>query len=172
MEVWWLSDACTLANSFFHAFSRKLFWIFISRIPQLNWNRGYKLLWAEQTFRLFIILATVISRRKNQWYIVSQLLLEQNIWHAWSLVFLPTKLSVLLKMIFFISLFTFLRYDTFGSRWSCDIQFHKYAVHFNRDFCWWIYDKLRPQILSVGTITNAHLSKKMSDIRILFFVDK
>jgi hypothetical protein len=34
----------------------------------------------EPTFRLFIILTTVISRRKNQWYLVSQLLLEQNIW--------------------------------------------------------------------------------------------
>jgi hypothetical protein len=29
-----------------------------------------------------------------------------NIWQAWSLVFLPTKLSVLLKIIFFISLKT------------------------------------------------------------------
>jgi hypothetical protein len=49
-------------------------------------------------------LPTFISRRKNQWYIVSQLLLEQNILQAWSQVFLPTKLSVLLKIIFFISL--------------------------------------------------------------------
>ena len=32
----------------------------------LNRDRGYKQLWAKQTFRLFIILATVISRRKNQ----------------------------------------------------------------------------------------------------------
>jgi len=23
---------------------------------------------------------------------------------------------------------------TFRSRWSCDIQFHKYAVHINGDF--------------------------------------
>jgi len=61
---------------------------------------------AEQTFRLFFMLTTVISRRKNQWYIVSQLLLEQNIWQAWSLVFLLTKLSVFLKIIFFISLKT------------------------------------------------------------------
>jgi hypothetical protein len=28
----------------------------------------------------------------------------------------------------------FLRYVTFRSRWSCDIQFHKYVVHINRDF--------------------------------------
>jgi hypothetical protein len=28
----------------------------------------------------------------------------------------------------------FLRYVTFSSRWSCDIQFHKYAVHINGDF--------------------------------------
>ena len=112
----------------------------------LNRDCGYKYLWAEQTFRLIIILITVISRRKNQWYIVSQLLLEQNIWQAWSLVFLPTKLSGLLKIIFFISLknyknhrlrkLKFLRYMTFRSRWSCDIQFHKYAVHINGNF-WW-----------------------------------
>ena len=38
-----------------------------------------------------------------KWYIVSQLLLEQNIWQAWSQVFLPMKISVLLKTIFFIS---------------------------------------------------------------------
>jgi len=50
------------------------------------------------TFRLFIMLATAISRRKNQWYTVSQLLLEQNIWQAWLLVFLSPKLSVVLKI--------------------------------------------------------------------------
>jgi hypothetical protein len=37
----------------------------------LNWHRGYKWLWAEQKFRSFIILTTVFSRWKNQWYIVS-----------------------------------------------------------------------------------------------------
>ena len=50
-------------------------------------------------------------------------------------VFLPTKLSALLKIIFFLSLklqkslrkFKFLRYVTFMSRWSYDIHFHKYA---------------------------------------------
>ena len=30
--------------------------------------------------------------------------------------------------------FKFLRYMTFRSSWSCDIQFHKYAVHINDDF--------------------------------------
>ena len=30
--------------------------------------------------------------------------------------------------------FKCLRYVTFMSRWSCDIQFHKYAVHINGDF--------------------------------------
>ena len=29
--------------------------------------------------------------------------------------------------------FKFLRYVTFRSCWSCDIQFHKYAVNINRD---------------------------------------
>jgi hypothetical protein len=54
----------------------------------------------------------------------------------------PYEISVLLKIIFFISLkttkitskFKFLRYMTFRSRWSCDIQFHKYAVHINGNF--------------------------------------
>ena len=31
--------------------------------------------------------------------------------------------------------FKFLRYVTFRSCWSCDIQFHQYAVHFNGDLC-------------------------------------
>jgi hypothetical protein len=51
-------------------------------------------------------------------------------------VFLPTRLSVWLKIIFFISLkstkslrkLKFLRYVTFWSRGSCDIQFHKYVI--------------------------------------------
>jgi hypothetical protein len=45
---------------------------------------------------------------KKTWafYIVSQLPLEQNIWQAWLLMFLHTKFSVLLKIIFFISLKT------------------------------------------------------------------
>ena len=30
--------------------------------------------------------------------------------------------------------FKCLRYVTFRSRWSCDIQFHKYAVHINGNF--------------------------------------
>ena len=30
--------------------------------------------------------------------------------------------------------FKFLMYMTFRSRWSCDMQFHKYAVHINEDF--------------------------------------
>jgi hypothetical protein len=32
----------------------------------LTRERGYKYLWAEQTFRLFIILTTVISRKTNK----------------------------------------------------------------------------------------------------------
>ena len=43
-------------------------------------------------------LTTVISRRKYQWYTVSQLLLEHIIWQAWLLVFLPPKLSVVLNI--------------------------------------------------------------------------
>ena len=42
---------------------------------------------------------------------------------------------------------------TFRSRWSCDIQFHKYTVHINGDFD----DKLHPQILAVDNTTNSPL---------------
>jgi hypothetical protein len=83
---------------------------------------------------------------------------------TWSLVFLPTKLSVLLKIIFFISLKTIkitskIQISVVCDRWSSDIQFHKYAVHFNGDFFLWFYDQLCPQILSVGTTANAPLSE-------------
>ena len=102
----------------------------------LNRDLGYKYLWAEQTFRLFIILTIVISRRKNQWYIVSQLRLEQIIWQSWLLMFLPTKLSVLLKILFFTSLKSTKITSKIQISEVCDIQFHKYAVHINADF-WW-----------------------------------
>ena len=69
--------------------------------------------------------------------------MEQNLWQAWSLVFLlPTKLSILLKIILFISLKTtkitskikVSRYVTFRSSWSCNIQFHKYARSHQQGF--------------------------------------
>ena len=58
----------------------------------------------------------------------------------------PYQISVLLKIIFFISLKTTKITSkiqisevcdltlTFRSHWSCDIQFHKYAFHINRNF--------------------------------------
>ena len=46
---------------------------------------------------------------------------------------------------------------TFRSRWSCDIQFHKNAVHINRYFCYRSDYKLRSQMLSVGTTASAGL---------------
>jgi hypothetical protein len=45
-----------------------------------------------------------ISRTTIQWHIVLQLLFEHNIWQTWLLVFFPTKLSVLLNTISFVSL--------------------------------------------------------------------
>jgi hypothetical protein len=53
----------------------------------------------------------------------------------------PSKLSILLNKKIFVSLksskiiskIQFLTYVTFRSRWSRDIQFHKYAVHINGD---------------------------------------
>jgi hypothetical protein len=56
------------------------------------------------TVWLFAFIMTDCSLFLPWLCIVSQLLLEQNIWQAWSLVFLPTKVSVLLKIIFFIRL--------------------------------------------------------------------
>jgi inhibitor of KinA sporulation pathway (predicted exonuclease) len=59
-------------------------------------------------------------------------------------VFFHTKLSVLLKIIFFhqsknyknqFKNSNFCGMWPFRSHWSCDIQFHKYAVHINGDFC-------------------------------------
>ena len=47
-----------------------------------------------------------------------------------------------------------LRYVTFRSRWSCDIQFHKYSVHINGNFLW----LAPPSILSIGTTANSPLS--------------
>jgi len=44
--------------------------------------------------------------------------LEQNISHAWSLVFLPSKLLVLLKIIFFISLKTIKNHFENSNLWG------------------------------------------------------
>jgi hypothetical protein len=118
----------------------QLLWIVHLRLSLRYSLTLYVLL--EQAFRLFIILITVILRRKYQWYIVSQLLLEQNIWQVWSLVLYPTQRSFLLKIIFFIRLKTtkiILKIqisDVCDLYWSCDIQFHKYAVHIN-GVIWW-----------------------------------
>ena len=100
---------------------------------------------------------------KNQWYIVSQLPLEQNIWQAWLLVFPPTKLSVLLIKRNILH------------------QSKKYKNHFENSNFWGMWtlghvghvtysfinmlfistdvfdDKLRLQILSVGTTANSPL---------------
>ena len=101
---------------------------------------------------------------KNQWYIiVSQLLFGQNIWQAWLLVFLPTKLSALLKMIFFTSLKTTKITLEIQISEVCDrsvtlVMWHSFI---NMLFISMVifYDKLRPQILSVGITANAALSQ-------------
>ena len=54
----------------------------------------------------------------------------------------PYETFSFIKKIFFVSLkstkslrkYKFLKYVTFRSRWSCDIQSHKYAGHINGDF--------------------------------------
>ena len=109
----------------------------------LNRNRGYKQLWAEQTFRLFIFFITVISRRKKindtqfHSYFWSKLFDRQG--HQCSSLrnfqsYLKKHSSSVQNLQISLRKFKFLRYVTFRSRWSCDIQFHKYAVHMHADF--------------------------------------
>jgi hypothetical protein len=104
---------------------------------------------------------TVTSRWKNQWYIVSQLVLAKNIRQAWLLVFLPTKLSVSLKKIFFVSLKS--------TKITSKIQISEVCGHVTYSFINILFisteifdDKLCPQILAVGTTANSPLSKKRS----------
>jgi hypothetical protein len=112
----------------------------------------------------FIFFTTVTSRRKNQWYIVSQLLLAKNIWQAWLLVFLPTKLSVSFKKIFFVSL----KYTKITSKIQISevpgIWTLGHVGHVTYSFINMLFistgifdDKLRPQILAVDTTTNSPL---------------
>jgi hypothetical protein len=76
------------------------------------------------------------------------------IWQAWSLVFLPTKIIILLKIIFFISLKT--------TKITSKIQISGHVTYsfINMLFISTgnFYDKLRPQILLVGTTTNSPLN--------------
>ena len=75
----------------------------------------------------------------------------------------PEETFNLIKKIFIVNLkFTkitskipVLRYVTFMSRWSYDIQFHTYAFYINEI----VDDKFRPQILSVRTTVNSPLSQ-------------
>jgi hypothetical protein len=104
----------------------------------------------------------VISRRKNQWYKVSQFLLEQNIWQSWLLMFLPTKLAVLLKKIFFFSLKSTKITSKIKISELCDllvmlVMWHSFInmLFISTE----IFDKLRPQILSVGTTANSPLKE-------------
>ena len=101
----------------------------------------------------------VISRRKYQWYTVSQLLFEQNIWQAWSQVFLPTKLSILLKEIFFVSLKSIKITSKIQIYEVCDVGHVTYSFINMLFTSTWIFDdKLCPQILSVGTTANSPLN--------------
>jgi hypothetical protein len=101
---------------------------------------------------------------KNQWYIVSQLILEQTIWQPWWLVFLPTKLSVLLKIIFCISLKTTNITSKIQISEVCDLYITLVMWHTVSWICFsyqsFFYrsdDKFRPHILSVCTTAHAGL---------------
>jgi hypothetical protein len=98
---------------------------------------------------------------ENQWYIASLLLLEQNIWQEWSLVFFPTKLSVLLKSNF---LHQSKKYNNFWGMWPSG---HVGHVFINMLFISTeiFHDKLPPQILLVGTTANAALRRTSKIIK-------
>jgi hypothetical protein len=105
---------------------------------------------------------TVISRRKNRWYMVSQLLLEQNIWQTWLLVFLPTKLSVFLKQNILHQSKIYKNHFENSNFWGTWPLGH--VGHVTYSFINMLFmstgifdDKLRPQILSVGTTANSPL---------------
>jgi hypothetical protein len=83
----------------------------------------------------------------------------QNHINLVSLVFLPTKLSVLLKIIFFISLKTTKITSKSQISEVCDVGHVTYNF-INMLFIstGMFYDKLRPQMLSVGTTANSPLT--------------
>ena len=83
-----------------------------------------------------------------------QLFLEQNIWPAWLLVFLSPKLSVLLKIIFFISLKNYKNHfetSYFWGMWPLDNVGHVTYNFINMLFISTVIfdDKLRLEMLSV-----------------------
>ena len=115
----------------------------------------------EQTIRLFIILTTVISRRKNQWYIVS-------------VTFGAKYLTGMVTSVPPYETFSLIKNNILH-------QSKKYKNHFENSNFWGMWtlghvghvtysfinmlfistdvfdDKLRPQILSVGTTANSPL---------------
>jgi hypothetical protein len=82
----YLYDACDQISDFCH--------------QQLLRKMRQKISWTDRRTEVkqYTLLPFRDRGYKNQWYTVSQLLLEQNIWQTWLLVFLPPKLSVVLKI--------------------------------------------------------------------------
>ena len=112
------------------------------------------------SIQIVLILTMVISRRKNQWYIVS-VTLEQNIWQVWSLVFLPTKLSLFKNNIHQSKSYkNHFEISNFWGMWPLGHVGHVTYSFINMLFISMVilYDKLPPQILSVGTTTNSPLN--------------
>jgi hypothetical protein len=103
-----------------------------------------------------------LEEEKNQWYIVSQLLLEQTIWQAWLLVFLPTKLSVLFKKNILRQSKIYKYHFENSNFWGMWLLNHVGHVTYSLINMLFISmgifdDKLRPQILLVGTTANSPL---------------
>jgi hypothetical protein len=118
----------------------------------------------------------VISRRKNQWYTVSQLLLEQNIWQAWLLAFLPPKLSVLIKNNILHQSKNYKNHfenSNFWGMWPLGHVGHVTYSFINMLFISMVIfdDKLRPQILSVSTTTNSPLSSLYIQVCSIYILD-
>ena len=102
------------------------------------------------------------ARRKNQWYIVSQLLLVQNIWQAWSQVFLPTTLSGLIKNIILHQSKIYKNHFDNSNFWGMWPLGHVGNVTYSLKIMLFIStgffdDKFCPQILSVVATANAPL---------------
>ena len=120
----------------------------------------------EQTFRMFIILTMVISRRKNQWYIVSVTFGTKYLTGMVTSV-PPYKTFSLIKNNILHQSKNYKNHienSNFWGIWTLGHVGHVTYSFINMLFISTgiFYDKLHPQILSVGTTANSPLRKTSS----------
>ena len=147
----YLYDACDQISDFCH--------------QQLLRKMRQKISWTDRRTEVkqYTLLPFRDRGYKNQWYTVSQLLLEQNIWQAWLLVFLPLKLSVLLKINILHHPKNYKNHfknSNFWGMWPSGLGGHVTYSFMNMLFISTgvFYDKPHPQILSVATMANSSLN--------------